>query len=228
MSEANGLFEAIRTNDAAVVADLLRINPALAGVRNPQGLSPIMVALYGGRFEIADIILKSGYVPDLFEASALGLLARVEEVLRTNPEQTNATSVDGFTPLTLAAFFGHREVVDFLLSKGADPNTPAKNPMRVAPLHSAAAHTRPFVAFSIAKLLLMYGASANARQDGDWTPLHQAAARGNLDLVALLLECGADPTARSFDGKTPFDLAVEKGEQKTADILKHHLRQRDS
>jgi uncharacterized protein len=228
MSEAAGLFEAIRANDAHVVADLLRANPALAGAKGPHGLSSVMVALYGGRSEIAEIILKSGYKPDLFEASALGLLPLVEELIHKNPDQTNATSVDGFTPLTLASFFGHREVVDFLLSKGADPNTPAKNPMRVAPLHSAAAHTRPFVAFSIAKLLLMYGASANARQEGEWTALHQAAANGNLDLVALLLECGADPTARSSDGKTPVDLAIEKGQQKTADILNHHLRHRTS
>ncbi len=228
MNEAAGLFEAIRANEVAVVAELLRARPSLAGSKSPQGLTPIMEALYAGRTEIADLILKAGYLPDLFEASALGALPRVEELLRKSPDQTNAISSDGFTPLTLASFFGQREVVDFLLSKGADPNTPAKNPMRVAPLHSAAAHTRPFVAFSIAKLLLMYGASANARQEGDWTPLHQAAASGNLDLVALLLECGADPAARSFDGKTPFDLAVEKGQQKTADVLRHHLRQKNS
>ena len=38
------------------------------------------------------------------------------------------------------------------------------------------------------------------------TPLHAAAAAKNVDLVRVLLERGADPTATTDDGQTAGDL----------------------
>jgi ankyrin repeat protein len=39
------------------------------------------------------------------------------------------------------------------------------------------------------------------------TPLHIAAAKGDLATFKLLLQAGADPKRKSPDGKTPLDLA---------------------
>nr|XP_027223557.1 ankyrin-1-like [Penaeus vannamei] len=44
-----------------------------------------------------------------------------------------------------------------------------------------------------------------------WTLLHAAAEQNNLPIIRILLERGALPTALTFNGKTPSDLAREKG-----------------
>ncbi len=41
-----------------------------------------------------------------------------------------------------------------------------------------------------------------------FTPLHAAAGRGHYDVVALLLEYGADLTATTDDGVVPLEMAV--------------------
>ena len=57
------------------------------------------------------------------------------------------------------------------------------------------------------KALLAAGAPVNARDKHGYTPLHIAAASGNLECVALLLAKGADRDARAPDGMTPADFA---------------------
>uniref|UniRef100_A0A9J2Q343 ANK_REP_REGION domain-containing protein n=1 Tax=Ascaris lumbricoides TaxID=6252 RepID=A0A9J2Q343_ASCLU len=42
-----------------------------------------------------------------------------------------------------------------------------------------------------------------------WTGLHWAARRGHTDIVDLLLRAGFDPKAKSKQGKTPIDVAIE-------------------
>ena len=81
----------------------------------------------------------------------------------------------------------------------------AKNPLRVQPLHSAAAggHT------AVARLLLEHGADPNARQEGGFVPLHAAAQAGNDELYELLLASGADQGAATDDGRTAADFRAE-------------------
>ena len=51
------------------------------------------------------------------------------------------------------------------------------------------------------------GASANARDSWNYTPLHEAAIKGKTDVCVLLLQQGADVTVRNSEGKTPLDVA---------------------
>jgi ankyrin repeat protein len=55
--------------------------------------------------------------------------------------------------------------------------------------------------------LIDKGANVNAKSRDGFTPLHVAAMRGNLPVVELLLESGADPNAIVQYGKTPAELA---------------------
>lgn len=45
--------------------------------------------------------------------------------------------------------------------------------------------------------LIKHGASINARGVNDYTPLHQAAAREDIDVLQLLIENGADINERT-------------------------------
>jgi len=67
--------------------------------------------------------------------------------------------------------------------------------------------------------LLQHGADPN-RNDDWWTPLHMAAANGELEMVRLLLDYHADASIRSSREITPLEAALENGQQKVADLLR--------
>lgn len=62
-----------------------------------------------------------------------------------------------------------------------------------------------------AKQLLIKGANPNARDGGQMTPLHAAAIHGELEVFRLLLDNGADITAKTVRGKTALELADTNG-----------------
>ncbi|HEX8142715.1 MAG TPA: ankyrin repeat domain-containing protein [Pyrinomonadaceae bacterium] len=216
MSAAQGIIEAIKAGDVARVKELLDAEPALASSRNENGVSAVLLATYYGRTEIAEALLERGAALDIFEASAVGRTARVEEILRDRPELVNAYADDGFTPLGLASFFCHPTVARLLLERGADANAASQNTQRVTPLHSAVSRRQML----IAEALLAQGAEVNARQQAGVTPLHQAAHNGQAEMVRLLLAHGADVHARMDDGQTPLSMALETGNAEVIELLR--------
>jgi ankyrin repeat protein len=68
-------------------------------------------------------------------------------------------------------------------------------------------------------MLLEGGADANAKQEHGFVPLHDAAANGNLALVQLLVSHRARADERSDDGKTPGEMAAERGHGQVAEWL---------
>jgi ankyrin repeat protein len=203
------IFELIKSSDADAVMQMVNQDPSLVELRDPSGLRPIMVALYYGKRTLAHALRSRMETLDLWEAAAIGDLETARSAVGQDQSLLDAFSPDGFTPLGLAAFFGSLPVLEWLLEQGADPNLAAQNQMSVCPIHSAAAN-----------LLVAYGAQVNVAQRGGWTPLHQAADHGFQHLVEFLLEAGADRTLKSSDGRTPGEMALEKGFEATAALLK--------
>jgi uncharacterized protein len=201
------LMEAIAAGETERVRALISGDPALAAVRDEQGLSAVTQAAYRGRTDVLDVLLAAGPELDVFEAATVGRTERVRELVEQEPAVASRFSSDGFTALHLAAFFGHEEIVRLLLEAGADPHAVARNPMRVQPLHSAAAARQ----LAIAKLLIEAGADVNEAQEGGFTPLHAAAQNGDVDLARLLLDSGADPERAADDGRQAVDFASESG-----------------
>ena len=52
-----------------------------------------------------------------------------------------------------------------------------------------------------------------------YTPLHEAAQNGQLDMIRLLLAHGADPAARKADGETPAQTALKAGHPEAATLI---------
>lgn len=209
------LEEYIVTGNAIELYALLNSNPKLAIQKTSQQISPLLLCCYYKKPELADIIIK--HVPDIsiFEAAALGKNDRITTIVAENPGLVHEFSDDGFTPLSLAAYFGNEDVVRTLLLVGADPNIPSKNGFSVYPIHSAVASNYTM----IAKMLLEAGADINVVQKSGATPLHSAAHNGNIELLIVLLEAGAIVDAKMEDGKTAADKAFEKGFLEIAKIL---------
>jgi ankyrin repeat protein len=209
------LEEYIQSGNAVDLLALLETNTHLATQRTSQNISPILLCCYYKKPELAEILLKFVHKINIFEASALGKLVFVKDAILQNPELINDFSEDGFTPLSLASYFGNEEIIHLLLLNGADPNIPSRNGYNVYPLHSAVAANYTM----IAKMLLEAGADINVAQMSGATPLHSAANNGNIELLIVLLEAGADVNAKMEDGKTPADKAFERGFVDIAKIL---------
>lgn len=214
------LRQAIEDGDLAQVERLLSERPAIAEEETEGGVPAVLFALYRGREEIARRLLAArSRRADVFEAAALGEVEALAAALGEDREARDGHAADGFTPLTLAAFFGRLEAVVLLLDEGADPDLAATNPSRVRPLHSAVAQRDPEASWAVAAALLDSGADPNVAQQGGWTPLHAAALHGDVGLVEMLLRHGADPAPESDDDKTPADLAREKGHARVVERL---------
>jgi uncharacterized protein len=56
-------------------------------------------------------------------------------------------------------------------------------------------------------------------QAGGYTPLHQAAAAGLVEVITILLEAGAKRDMRCDQGKTPADYARERGHEGVLQVL---------
>lgn len=191
MSNAYEFEIAIKQNDVAQVEAFIQ-DPALVNARTESGISMVMLAQYYGRAEIVALLLQHNAQIDVYDASAIGDAERAAGWLAMQPQLANTFSPDGFTPLGLAAFFGHPDVVNVLLMYHADPNVASNNPMHVVPLHSAVAGNH----YAIAAKLIEAGANVNAIQADGFTPSMGAAQNGNLEMVELLLAHGADVNAR--------------------------------
>nr|WP_232046508.1 ankyrin repeat domain-containing protein [Sphingobacterium daejeonense] len=69
-------------------------------------------------------------------------------------------------------------------------------------------------------MLIEAGAEVNVLQSSRISPLHLAAQQGNVDLIIILLEHGANIAIKNDFGQTASDLAAEKGYNEIAEILK--------
>lgn len=207
MGAVEDMLKAVKAGDLNAVKALLAENQALVNATDDEGNSAILIATYWGKHEVAEALLAHDPQMSVFEASAAGQLNRVKQLLEEHPVLIHAWSRDGFMPLHLAAFFGRRDVAEFLLARNPDVNAVTRNPIKVTPLHSAAAGNH----YEICMALIAHGADVNARQEGGFTPLHSAAQNGSLELVDLLLQHGADPHAKTDAGKTARDFAAEGG-----------------
>lgn len=97
------------------------------------------------------------------------------------------------------------EVVQALLSKGADPNK--KQTYGNTSVHLAAGSPHGDAAAAMLDVLFEFGADANKRNNAESTPLHVAVnARASVKVFKSLLGHGADPS-KKLKGKTVVEAA---------------------
>ncbi len=198
---------------AAVLPDL-RLLRALIGHgvdlnAAHAGMTPLLAATrdsWHGRPEAVMTLLANGSDPRAVDRDGntpLHHAARscdpgVAALLRDAAAELDVANRDGLTPLGVACACGNWRLARFLLERGARPE-----PEVATPALLPAAGTEEDDTAGV-HLLLKHKARTDARDAHGRSALHEAAAAGHAEIIAALLEAGADAHARDAAGRTPL------------------------
>jgi ankyrin repeat protein len=170
-----GLYHAASNGHEDMVAFLLS-KGANATIASDEGLTPLMEASSEGHVGVARLLLE--------HMGGQGL---------------NTTDNEGMTALHHAAFGRLQELVNFLLAKGADPNTIDLDGRTALAFACYRCH------WPVVVLLAKHmGRQGLEERDGEGrTPLYLACEQGNQKWARLFLLAGADHTTTDDRGHRP-------------------------
>lgn len=187
------------------------------------------VLLHDGNLESLDIILSSNQVDRDYMNSGMTPLGMaishidadkdsgfliIKKLLDSGCDVNKVAVLESDiakTALMKAIELGDKNLVEFLIKRGADVHKPPRFAVKRSPLQSAAAEGN----LGIVKLLLSHEVDVNAvpasRRGG--TALQFAAISGNCNVVAELLDNGAllNALPSRFGGRWPIEGAAEHG-----------------
>ncbi|GAB2230294.1 hypothetical protein Drorol1_Dr00014555 [Drosera rotundifolia] len=141
---------------------------------------------------------------DLHTLARNGDVVGVEIMVSSNPLRVNSRDKHSRTPLHLAAWAGHADVVNCLCKHKADVGAAAMDDMGA--IHFAAQKGH----LEVVRTLVAHGVSVKATNRKGMTALHYAAQGSYVDLAKYLVKKGANREAKTKAGKTPIELATNE------------------
>lgn len=217
------LGNAIIGNDPVRVSLLIE-KGADVNLRDSNGYAPLHSAARNRNGPIVELLAKNkadvnapdsgGFTP-IFYAAARNHVPTIDTLVKLGAN-VDAKDGNGITPLVQSLSDGRAHAAMALIDRGADVSL-AAGAEGITPLMAVAtqltAQTRqthvtqgpaPTV---LADALIKKGANVNAVTQHGVTALMIAAGHNNSPMIGLLLRAGADPAAKSKEGKTALDIA---------------------
>jgi ankyrin repeat protein len=197
---------AARQAGTAEIVRLLLDKGADANDKDQAGATPLLLAAESGDLNTVKLLVERG--ADVQHRASPGFGApRFGTLAPSFVSAKPSGEFGGETALTMAVAAGHKDVVQYLLSKGAKPNLTLVG--NFTPLTAAVQQAEP----EIARMLVAAGADVNAREYRGATPLILAATSDDATpaTVQLLLDRGADASAKDAAGRTALDWAKTRG-----------------
>ncbi|PWA61368.1 ring zinc finger protein [Artemisia annua] len=231
IKDDNGLFTAVQYGDIEVVKSVMAndVNFVVKKKTVYDRHSALHIAAANGQIEIVKLLLdKSSVNPDalnrqkqtpLMLAAMHGKIACVEKLIEAGANILMFDSLNGRTCLHYAAYYGHSDCLETILSSARTSHVAAswgfsrfvniRDGKGATPLHLAARQRRP----ECVHILLDSGALVCASTGGyglpGSTPLHLAARGGSMDCIRELLAWGADRLHRDAAGRIPYAVALK-------------------
>lgn len=198
---------------------------------------PLLIASASGHTELSVFLTEQGADPGASDSQGFtalhyaamrrnmlplvaALLARKASpnarLPRDAPEQGGVTemSIEGATPLFLAAAAGNGGAIRQLTAAGADPHISTKQsttPLMVAAGLGLFENRREDAvkqSLEAVMMLVEMGADVNAVGEHGWTALHGAAYTGSNDTLEFLVKHGARMDVVDGFGQTPLSIAL--------------------
>jgi len=194
------IHEAAEKGDLEDVKNHLRRGTAV-NAKDYYGLTPLFYAVKRDQIKVANFLIKKGAEVNA-EVSQWG---------------------ERVTPLETASANGFKDMVELLIRKGADIKKYGTNAVDLAikGFEMFKGHKEDFPPemltkvdfFGTAKLLIKKGT-----KPGDYT-LHFAVKEGEVEIVKLLIDGGANVNAKGERGYTPLHMVVYEGKLEIAKFL---------
>jgi uncharacterized protein len=212
------LHWAVRADDVETTEMLIRARANVAAA-DRYGVTPLLLASLNANADIVEKLIRAGADPNsanpdgetaLMTAARTGSVAAVKILLDHGATVDAKEGVRGQTALMWTVVESHPEVVRLLHQRGANIN--ATSSVFVPPPIRA---DRPGQAAGAG----ITRQKAQSAQQGKMTPLLYAARDGNLEMVRLLMQLGADVKLTDANGTSPLVIALINGHVSTAKFL---------
>lgn len=219
-------------------------------VRFAQG-AVFMAACSAGDQEEVAALLRQG--ADINHANIDGLTALHQACIDENAEMVqflvesgsdvNRGDNEGWTPLHAAASCGFVQITKYLIEHGANVgavNSEGELPLDVATEDAMerllkseikkqgidvdqARKQEERIMLQDAMAVLSGSGTVTPHQNTKATALHVAAAKGYIEVLKVLLQCGVDVDCRDIDGWTPLHAAAHWGQEEVCTLLTDHM-----
>ena len=209
----------------SVIIKILLGRGALIESPDDKGFRPVHHAIRNGELAAAALLMEHGADIEAqdneYQHNALYLAVRygyleIAQLLLQKKPHLREWSGQGATPLQCAAYYGNLAMIELLLKHGADINERGR-------YNYTALHVASERSCSAARLLLEYGAAFATKHPRGIEPLTAAVLAGNVSLVLLFIEKGADYQIRT-EGSSLLHYAAEYGHTSLVELfIKHGL-----
>ncbi|XP_043475114.1 ankyrin-1-like [Leptopilina heterotoma] len=225
------LHLAAECSNLKIIPILLQAN-ANFNATTEIGQTPLHIATINGNSEIVNFLLKIGvsvfkkdqrgktplcWAIEMDHRDIIEILVNYKPVYPKKTVKYIPTLKDDYSSLLTAVKMNKTELVNYLLSKGANANVSWKN--GITALHTAVKNASD----DMIKILLQYKADVNAIAQNRKTPLYLAVEHDLENIVQFFLE--NEPESRKSiyfpcdQGLTPLHLAVKKGKEEITKLL---------
>lgn len=213
---------------AADKGDVDMVKILLAAKANPNapdrtGRSPLTIAANNKHAEVLKLLIGAGGNIELRDqmggtpvlwAAGLGSPDTVK-ILVDAGANPNVVDRQGMTPLIWAASVGKPDVVEYLIAKGADVKAKDTIASETALIRAVRTGSPDSV-----KILLKNGADLSTRNNQNMTPFLVACYSGDLTKIKMLIDAGADKSAKDSRGWGAIDFARNRLDPAKGDVIK--------